>query len=236
MSEKKPEVKAQKRKKKEYWSKEQEVAVAKYLSLRPDSLEADRLFATKIYEPLKKLVENIMFTYRLTIPEMDVEEQVFDTISFVVTKFDKFDPEKGHKSFSYYGTVAKNYMIAQRNKSYNVKIKRVNIESIFGFEFDQGLFEEHEFEREYKSHGFLFKVLADELENMTKTDLTLDNNVYKLSEAIVYLLRNYQQINVHNKRQFYFLAREFTGLSAKEITKSLVKIKDVFSKTHKSLQ
>ena len=225
-----------KRKKKEYWSKEQEEAVALYLSLRPDSHEADKLFSDKIYGPLKKLVENIMFTYKLNIPEMDVEEQVYDTISFVVSKFSKFDPEKGHKSFSYYGTVAKNYMIAQRNKSYNTKIKRVDIENIVGFEFDQGLFEEHSIEQEFKSHTFLFKLVADDIETMIQTDMTLDNNVYKLAEAIIYLLRNYQYINVHNKRQFYFLAREFTGMSAKEITKALVKIKDVFSKTYKSLQ
>ena len=177
-----------------------------------------------------------MFTYKLNIPEMDVEEQIYDTISFVVSKFDKFDPNKGHKSFSYYGTVAKNYMIAQRNKNYNTKIKRVDIENIVGFEFEQGLFEEHAHDQEFKSHTFLFKVVSDEIEQMITSDLTLDNNVYKLAEAIIYLLRNYQYINVHNKRQFYFLAREFTGLSAKEITKALVKIKDVFSKTHKSLQ
>lgn len=225
-----------KRKKKEYWSKEQEDAVALYLSLRPDSAEADRLFESKIYGPLKKLVENIMFTYRLNIPDVDIEEQVFDTMSFVVWKFDKFDPTKGHKSFSYYGTVAKNYMIAQRNKSYNTKIKQVDIENILGFEFDQSLFVEHDSEVEFKSHTFLFKVVADEIERMIQTDMDLDTNVYKLAEAIIYLLRNYQYINVHNKRQFYFIAREFTGLSAKEITKALAKIKDVFAKTHKSLQ
>lgn len=225
-----------KRKKKEYWAKEQEEAVALYLSLSPGSAKADKVFNDHIYGPLKMLVENIMFTYKLNIPEMDVKEQVYDTISFVVSKFNKFDPTKGCKSFSYYGTIAKNYMIAQRNKNYSTKIKRVDIENIIGFEFDQNLFVEHEYESEFKSHTFLFKIVADELEKMVSENLTLDNNVYKLTEVIVYLLRNYQYINVHNKRQFYFLAREFTGLSAKEITKSLVKIKDVFSKTHKALQ
>lgn len=230
------DTKPTKRKKKEYWTKEQEDAVALYLTLSPGSPKADKVFNDHIYEPLKKLVENIMFTYKLNIPEMDVEEQVYDTISFVMSKFHKFKPEMGHKSFSYYGTIAKNYMIAQRQKQYNTKIKRVDIENVLGFEFEHGLFIDHEFETEFKSHTFLFKVVADELETMTKTDLTLDGNVYKLAEAIIYLLRNYQHINVHNKRQFYFIAREFTKLSAKDITKALVKIKDIFAKTHKSLQ
>lgn len=225
-----------KRKKKEYWNKVQEDAVAKYLSLDPESEEANRVFEEHIYEPLKKLVENIMFTYKLNITEMEVEEQVFDTMSFVISKFDKFDPSMGHKSFSYYGTVAKNYMIAQRNKNYNSKIKRVDIEDILGFEFEQMLFVEPEAETEYKSNTFLFAVVANDLEDMIKNDMTLDKNVYKLAEAIVYLLKNYQYINVHNKRQFYFIAREFTGLSAKEITKALVKIKEVFTASHKSVR
>ena len=230
------DVTLKKRKKREYWSKEQEDAVALYLSLEPGSPKADKVFADHLYAPLKMLVENIMFTYKLNIPEMDVEEQVYDTMGFVISKFHKFDPERGHKSFSYYGTIAKNYMIAQRNKNYNTKIKRVDIEHILGFEFEQDLFVDHDFESEFKSHIFLFKVVADELESMVQTELNLDNNVIKLAEAIIYLLRNYQYVNVHNKRQFYFIAREFTGLSAKEITKALAKIKDVFSKTHKSLQ
>ena len=225
-----------KHKKKGYWVKEQEEAVILYLSLPPGSPKADKVFAEQIYGPLKTLVENIMFTYKLNIPEVDVEEQVFDTMGFVVSKFNKFDHTRGHKSFSYYGTIAKNYMIAQRNKAYKTKIKRVDIENILGFEFDQDLYVDHEFESEFKSHTFLFKVLADELEQMVSTEINLDNNVIKLSEAIIYLLRNYQYVNVHNKRQFYFIAREFTGLSAKEITKALGKIKDVFSKTHKAIQ
>jgi hypothetical protein len=59
--------------------------------------------------------------------------------------------------------------------------------------------------------------------------------VYLLGEAVVYLLRNYQYINVFNKRQFYFVAKEFTGLSAKEITKAMVKIKEVFRENYKTM-
>jgi hypothetical protein len=225
-----------KKKKKEYWTKEQEDAVVLYLSLDPASPEAEKVFNDHIYEPLKKLVENIMFTYKLNIQELEIEEQVFDTMSFVVSKFTKFDPTMGHKSFSYYGTVAKNYMIAQRNKSYNTKIKRVDIDDVVGFELEQLLFVDHESESDLKSHTFLFSMVANDLDEMIKSDLTLDSNVYKLTEAIIYLLRNYQYVNVHNKRQFYSLAREFTRMSAKDITKSLVKIKETFAKTHKSLQ
>lgn len=228
-----------KRSKKDYWTKEQEKAIEDYLELTkddPENAKADYIFSTKIYDPLKKLVENIMYTYHLGIPEIPTQDQVHDTIGFVATKMKKFNPEKGHKSFSYYGTVAKNYMIMQKNKHYNKKIQSVDIEDVVGLEFEQNLFIDAEPEAEFRSKEFLFQVLADDLEQAISNDLTLDNNVYKVSEAIVFLLKNYQKVNVHNKRQFYFIVREFTGLNAKEITRSMAKVKDIYEKSRKSLQ
>ena len=105
-----------------------------------------------------------------------------------------------------------------------------------GFELEQDLFIEPDSEIDFKSHIFLFNVVANDLENLVANNLTLEKNVYKLAEVIIYLLRNYQHVNVYNKRQFYLLAREFTGLSAKEITKSLNVIKGVFKESHKSIR
>lgn len=222
-------------KKKDYWTIDQENAVALYLTLDPESKEANEVFNNFIYEPLKKLVENIMFRYKLTIPDEDIEEQVCDTMSFVISKFKKYDPSLGHKAFSYYGTISKNYMLAKLDKNHSGKIKKVCIDDIVEMDFEALLYKESDGEIDYRANTFLFSVVASDLENMMKSDMTLDANVYKLAEAIVYLLRNYQNINVHNKRQFYFIAREFTGMSAKDITKSLVKIKEVFSKSQKTV-
>lgn len=223
------------RKKNDYWTKEQELAIEQYLTMDPESPEAERLFEGVIYDPLKKLVENIMFTYHLNIAEIPVIEQVYDTIGFVVSKMRKFDPSKGHKSFSYYGTVAKNYMIMKKNKHYNKKIHTVDIEDVIGFEYEQELFEDAMPEQELKSKEFLFSIVCDDLEEIIRNDLTLHQNVYKVAEAIVFLLRNYQRVNVYNKRQFYFIVREFTGLSAKEITRAMSQIKEVYERSRKSL-
>ena len=200
-----------KKKKKEYWGKDQEDAVEKYLSLEEGSREGDYIFEKYLYDPLKKLIENIMFTYHLSIPEIPVEDQVFDTMSFVVSKMRKFDTKRGPKSFSYYGTITKNYLIMKKNKHYKEKINILDVESIIGFESDHGLSIENLFESDIESHEYMFTIIANELDKILKTNIKLDKNVYKVGEIVVYLLRNYQYINIHNKRQFYFIAREFTG-------------------------
>ena len=223
-----------KRGKKEYWGIEEEQAVATYLSLEPGDPKGEYIFETKLYAPIKKLVENIMFRYNLVIAELPVEEQIFDVIGFVVLKMRKFDTERGPKSFSYYGTVAKNYMIMKKKKHYKNKISVLDIESILGFELDENLYEEHQSESEQKTNEYLLSLAADVIDDKLKKDLTLNNNAYKIGEVIVYLLRNYQYITIQNKRQFYFVAREFTGMSAKEITKSLKIIKELFKEIQKS--
>ena len=39
-----------------------------------------------------------------------------DTLSFLVTKMEKFKPAKGKKAYSYFGTICKNYLMGQINE------------------------------------------------------------------------------------------------------------------------
>lgn len=218
-----------KKKKREYWTIEQEEAVKQYLEMADDSEEADKLFSQKIYPSLKTLVENIMFTYHLQLKTGDIKEQVDDVVGFVALKFNKFDPAKGHKSFSYYGTIAKNYMILKKTQEYTKAINAIEIDALEGFEFENDLFELPSQDSEYSSKEYIMTYIASELEQKLQRDLTLDPSVYKVGEVVVYLLRNYSGINVYSKNQFYFIAKEFTGLKTKDITRSLFKIKELFA-------
>jgi len=42
----------------------------------------------------------------------------YETVTFLVTKIDRFNPELGTKAFSYFSVVAKNYLIMSNNKNY----------------------------------------------------------------------------------------------------------------------
>jgi len=218
-----------KKRKREYWSVEQEEAVKAYLLLEPDSREADKLFAGKIYPSLRQLVENIAFTYHLTTSETPVREQIDDCIGHVIVKFRKYDPDKGSKAFSYYGTVAKNYFILAQNKAYKKKIQTTEIDSTEGLEMILDLAIDHEFERELDSPEFFISHLADHLEGILETDISLHTNTWKLGEAIVYILRNYAHIQMSTKNTFYHIVREMTGLTTKEISKALKELKTVYA-------
>lgn len=220
-----------------YWGAEEEKAVVNYLMMRQSgSSEVDTYFQKTLYKPIKKLVENIMFTYRLSIPGENITEQIHDCIGFVVYKMDRFTLGRPTKAFSYYGTVAKNYLIAKKNK-YNKKVKEyVDIDDIIGFESENNICVDNEFEKNMKSFSFLVSATASDIEHILENDLTIDKNTYKLGEAIVTLLKNYQDVKIQHKRQFYFIAREFTGLTAKEITRSLQRFKEIFRELNKDFR
>ena len=200
-----------------------------YLTLEPDDLKADRLFATKIYPSLRQLVENIAFTYHLTTPETPVREQIDDCIGHIIVKFRKYDPTKGSKAFSYYGTIAKNYFILAQNKAYSKRIKTTEIDNTEGLEIILDLAVGHEYETELDSPEFFIEHVASYIESVLESDMTLHTNTWKLGEAIIYILRNYAHIQMSTKNTFYHIVREMTGMTTKEISKALKDLKPMYA-------
>jgi predicted SprT family Zn-dependent metalloprotease len=102
-------------KKNNYFDVREENAVIEYIN--SDSMEEK----TKIYnnflkEPLDKMIESIIRRYKLYRKDMVYEDVHSDTHSFLMTKVDKFKPDKNKKAYSYFGTICKNYLMGQIQK------------------------------------------------------------------------------------------------------------------------
>ena len=114
-----------------YFGHVEETAVKEFLSLGglvedPNALEGFRWTGTtkdefrrnEIYRlhlqaPLDKMIESIIRRYKLYSKSMSFEDLHSDTLSFLMIKFHKFKPSKGKKSYSYYGTVCKHYLLGK---------------------------------------------------------------------------------------------------------------------------
>ena len=95
-----------------YFGEDQEKAVVKYLE-STDELERNKIFNEFLREPLIIMVESIIRRYKLYRKDMNFEEIHTDTHSFLMTKVDKFKPDKNKKAYSYFGTICKNYLMGQ---------------------------------------------------------------------------------------------------------------------------
>ena len=90
-----------------YYGVDQEAAVVSFLNAK-NVAEKEKIYREFLQEPINKMIESIIRTYKLYRQSYEFNDLHADTLSFLMTKFDKFKPEKGKRSFSYFGTICKN--------------------------------------------------------------------------------------------------------------------------------
>lgn len=190
----------------------------------------NEVFRKKIQKPLNRLIENIIFNYRLFRPGVDVKTLHNDCMSFVMEKFANFDPSQNTKSFSFYGTVAKHYLLGKKKEV--DKGSKTNLDYCNHKEEvdNKNSFELDEINRDDSSYT-LFNYIINELEKELDKKDTSKNDA-KVADAIIQIFRNHLLIGAYNKNQVYQLIKEHTGLQTKDITYSLHRFR-IFYKLRK---
>ena len=186
----------------------------------------ESIFRESIHRPLTRLVENIIFSFRLFRSGVDVKTLHNDCMSHVIEKFCNFDPDQNTKSFSFYGTVAKHYL-QNKKKEVDKSTKVVldyeahseEAEEITAFEIDD--------ESDLDSSLALFNHITDIFEGeIDRVDIS--KNDAKVAEAIVDIFRSHELMGVYSKSAVYKLIKEHTNLETKDITYSLHRFKILY--------
>jgi len=163
---------------------------------------------------------------------MDFTDIHTDTHSFLMTKVDKFKPDKNKKAYSYFGTICKNYLMGQiikDQKETNRKISYEDISSQLETRPDMIYY----IENEKNDADFVIQEFLKELKN-TLEDKTLSSNEKKLGIALLELFENYKTIfmgtdnNKFNKNIILLSIREMTNLSTKEIRSAMKRYKKLY--------
>src|SRR6056300_1764963 len=121
-----------KKKNNQYWPPEVDDYIISYNSTN-DQNEKAKIFERHLHYPFYKLSENIIHTFKFYYTDVDdVEDLKHKIIALMIEeKIHKFDPSVGAKSYSYFGTIIKRWLINYNNKNYK-KLKK------------KGTFEEYE--------------------------------------------------------------------------------------------
>ena len=112
-----------------YFGEDQEKAVVNYLE-STDEAEKNKIFNEYLREPLIIMVESIIRRYKLYRKDMEFEEIHTDTMSFLITKINKFDHTKNTKAYSYFGTICKNYLMGAIQKDTKEQNRQVSYDDI----------------------------------------------------------------------------------------------------------
>ena len=214
-----------------YFGEDQEKAVVKYLE-STDEDERNKIFNEFLREPLVIMVESIIRRYKLYRKDMEFEEIHTDTMSFLITKINKFDHTKNTKAYSYFGTICKNYLMGAIQKDTKEQNRQVSYDDISSDIEERSdlsyVIDEHVID--YQS---VIIKLTISLENFIEKE-NLTENEQKLGYALLEIFSNFDKIfqvgdgNKFNKNLILLSLREMTSLSTKEIRVSLKRFKKMY--------
>lgn len=203
-----------------------------------------------IVKKCKGIYLNDFISYTNNAPQVD-QEQInsfikildlnlvpADTLDFCITEIKKITPPK---AYSYFGTVAKRYLIIYNKDNYKKRIESIPVNNLEPDENSkQNIYHENlsynmELENGLNKHDKLSDFMDDFIDYCTENIYTLfpDKNGVeiqdaRIADAVLELFRKRNQIDVFNKKALYIYIREIIDVKTPKITKIVNKLYDMF--------
>ena len=234
------EEKAKKKKSNNYFTKDTELAIVKYNETE-DPVEKNKIYEAEIHQALFKLTQNLIHTFKFYYTEESILEDLqHEVIIFVLTKLHKFDPTNGAKAYSYFGTIAKRYLIASNQKNYKKRLDFLSLDDLhleqednsyaYGepIDYEENTPEELMLQQENNLTGFMNEYVDYCTENIY--ELFPKEEQAKVADAILELFRKRNDIALFKKKALYIYIREMTDVKTGKITKAAKVLAAIYKK------
>ena len=218
---------------KNYFTQDTEDAIVRY-NISDNPIERSKIYDEYIHYAFFKLTQNIIHTFKFYYTEVEnIEDLQHEIITFLLSKIHLFDPAKGAKAYSYFGTIVKRWLILYNEKNYKKRVQSIPVSSL----------------EEDNSHSYVIEdnnSPSDKLGHNDKiaffTDLYVDyctTNIYtlfpkendaKIADAILELFRKRDNLDVFNKKALYIYIREMVDVKTPKITKIADRLYDIYKK------
>jgi hypothetical protein len=223
-----------------YFGPEEEAAVVKFLECN-DNIERNAIYNKWLRLPFNKMIESIIRRYKLYRKGFSFEDLHSDTLSFLITKADKFKKESGKKAYSYYGTICKHYILGLLIKD------DTTLKQLYSYEdLSENYFDDREDLRyemgddDFTVEQFitnLIQEIKDEITNDYNSPIKkkLSENEIKIGYGLIDMLENWELIlddmnggSKFNKNSVLETLRQYTGLSTKDIRGSMKRYRNIY--------
>ena len=213
-----------KAKSKNYFTQDTEDAIVLYNSIS-DPDQKSKLYQQRIHYPFFKLTENIIHTFKFYYTEVDeIEHLQHEVICFLLSKIHLFNPEKGAKAYSYFGTIAKRYLILSNQKNYKKQIEKAPVEELHQNEEYSYSISDHPTDTPLTQYIDLFVEYVSE----NIFELFPKQHDAEVADAILELFRKREDIDIFNKKALYIYIREMVDVKTPKITKIANRLYDIF--------
>ena len=203
-----------------YFTQVHEDAIVEYCST-DDMKIKEKLYGDLIQPAFSQMVDKIVFTYRFTtLPDIDDLRE--ECKGWLVTILAKFDPNKGHKAFSYFSVVTKNWFIHKVKKNKKRLEREVSYDSV-DYDVERDLLDKAESYQDKTMRKELMSNLKVEMQSW-KDDFQKESEK-KVYDAVMILFESAEDIEIFNKKAIYLYLRELTGMNTKQIVVQLNKMR-----------
>jgi hypothetical protein len=248
-----------KRQKRNYFTQETEDAIVQY-NISNDKKFKSNIYSREIHYPFYKLTENIIHTFKFYYTDNveNLEDLQHEIMVFLLDKIHLFDPSKGAKAYSYFGTIVKRWLIIYNQKNYKKKIDSVDMvditkhqnldvgdntffilnpkleQSSQKFIESDNNFGDELYTKGYKEGDRLSIFIDLYVKYMTENIYSYFPKEYdaQIADCILELFRKRDAIDVFNKKALYIYIREMIDVKTPKITKIANKLHKVFKEKY----
>ena len=218
-----------KRVSKNYFTQETEDAIVLYNNTADPAVRS-KIYEDKIHYAFFKLTQNIIHTFKFYHTDVDdLEHLQHEIIIFLLSKIHLFDPSKGAKAYSYFGTIVKRWCILYNEKTYKSKINKVPVDEL-------SKDDSHSYNLEPSNTNDKLSNFMDEYVEFVSLNIyEIFSKEYdaKIADAILELFRKRESIDVFNKKALYIYIHEMIpDAKTPKITKIAGVLYEVFKKNY----
>ena len=222
-----PPRKRKKKTKNQYFTQATEDAIVRYNS-SSDPEERSKIYRDEIHYAFFKLTENIIHTFKFYYTEVnEIEHLQHEVITFLLDKIHLFDQSKGAKAFSYFGTIAKRYLIIQNTKNYKKRVDKAPVE-----ELHHNLKYSYDMDYDPMEKDHLSDFVDEYVEYCTENIYNIfpKEKDARVADAILELFRKREVMDIFNKKALYLCIREMVDVKTPHITRVANQLGDIFKK------
>lgn len=208
----------------DYFTLDTQQAIIEY-RLETSTAKRNKIFNERIYYAFYKLAENIIHTFKFYYTEVDnINELKHEVIAFLLEKLHLYDDTKG-KAYSYFGTIAKRYLIVYNNNNYKRLKGKAAVEEV---DEDKTLLNTLVLNNENNLEDVEFIDIYISYVDENLLEIFPKEQEARVGDAILELFKRRETIDIFNKKALFIYIKEITDAPTPIITKVIKVLKGIY--------
>lgn len=221
-----------------YFGEEQEKAVVDFLNEK-DSNIRNKIYNEHLRDAFDTMIESIIRRYKLYRKNFSFDNLHSDTLSYLILRANKFNPDIGKRAYSYYGTICKHYILGLMIKDTKMLNQTLDFDTSISTIHEDNRFIYELPETDYTLSDLIDTICEEiklEIENDGKDNKKkMTDNERKVGEALIDILMNWEFLfsslqggSKFNKNVILATIRENTNLVTKEVRIAMRRYKTIY--------